>query len=239
MFLPSSLLVTLFLLTSPSLAAPADDGQWHPAGTVAVANTGVGVGAAQSQWQAATQVAATWVATTPAALAATGKAQTGTAAAAGDWQTVVTWPAGCEKWANPCPPGAPIVGGGVAGGHAATGHVQPTVTADVGAATSLAYENGFTSYTTQTDENGVITGMPSKATVAAGVATTLKTSIKSGVSNSSVVRAAATSAAESSARQSSFAQASSSARAQTGAASRRVADVAGVLGAVVVFAALL
>jgi hypothetical protein len=234
MLLPSSLLVSLFLLTAPALAAPADDGQWHPAGT---ANQGAGAGTVQTQTEAATQVTATRVGTTTAALVATAKAQTGTVAA--DWQTVVTWPAGCEKWANPCPPGAPIAGGGVAGGHTATGRAQPTVTADVGAATSLAYENGFTSYTTMTDENGVITGMPSKATVAAGVETTMKTAIKSGAANSSVVRAAATSAAESSSRQSSFAQASSSARAQTGAAPKRVADVAAILGAVIIAVAVL
>jgi hypothetical protein len=54
---------------------------------------------------------------------------------------------------------------------------------------TASYENGFTSYTTMTDANGVITGMPSKATIPAGVSmtqgTTLVTGIKSAAGNSS------------------------------------------------------
>jgi hypothetical protein len=100
---------------------------------------------------------------------------TATAAGWDDWQTVVTWPAGCESWANPCPSGAHVAGGGKTTTETATG--------------TASYENGFTSYTTMTDANGVITGMPSKATIPAGVimtqGTTLVTAVKSAVGNSS------------------------------------------------------
>jgi hypothetical protein len=79
-----------------------------------------------------------------------------TGGAVPNWETIVTWPAGCEAWANPCPPGAHISGGSIAGGES-------------------SYTNAFTSYTTMTNSEGVITGMPSVATVAAGVSTTLRT----------------------------------------------------------------
>jgi len=78
-----------------------------------------------------------------------------TGSAVPNWETIVTWPAGCETWANPCPPGAHIAGGSTAG--------------------DASYTNGFTSYTTMTNSEGVITGMPSVATVAAGMSTTLST----------------------------------------------------------------
>ena len=70
-------------------------------------------------------------------------------ASQGGWEYSVTWPAGCQTWANPCPSGAHISGGSAAGG--------------------AAYTNGFTSYLTETNSQGVITGMPSVATVGAGV----------------------------------------------------------------------
>ncbi|KAF2429641.1 hypothetical protein EJ08DRAFT_271234 [Tothia fuscella] len=232
MFLPSSLLVTIFLITSPSLALPApvaDDGMWHPAG---VAQTQV--------TQSTAAVVVTTALANPIVAATTAKAQiagTATAVAGGDWQTAVTWPAGCEKWANPCPAGAAQVGGG----HAATGtgYIQPTITAVVGSATSIAYENGFTSYTTMTDENGVITGMPSKATIAAGVPTTLGTAIKSAARNSSAAMSQTLEAATSSSRPTGFSQASASAQRATGAGSRRVADMAAVLAAAGLVAFLL
>ena len=151
MTLIPSLLVSFFLIASPCLAAPAsgDDGQYYPVS------------------QAATTTTAAAITAAPAAPIQT---YTGT----GDWATAVTWPAGCESWANPCPPGAPIAGGGVAGGaHTATDKPQ-------GTGSTAPYENGFTSYTTMTDANGVITGMPPKATIPAGVtASTLVTSVKS------------------------------------------------------------
>ena len=90
--------------------------------------------------------------TQPPAYAPTGSP---TGNAAPNWETIVTWPAGCETWANPCPPGAHISGGSTAG--------------------DASYTNGFTSYTTMTNSEGVITGMPSVATVAAGISTTLST----------------------------------------------------------------
>ncbi|KPI44247.1 uncharacterized protein AB675_8593 [Cyphellophora attinorum] len=85
------------------------------------------------------------------------------AAAPVDWATVVTWPAGCESWANPCPAGAKTSG------------VAPTPAAEAPATWSSDpnYTNGFTSYLTETDSNGVITGMPPKATSAGGQASVL------------------------------------------------------------------
>ncbi len=118
--------------------------------------------------------------------AAVTTAPTATAAAGGDWAQSVTWPAGCELWENPCPAGAMTSG------------VAPTATAVVwpagceswanpcpaSAAVASApasvwssasdYTNPFTSYTTMTNSNGIITGMPPKATVAGGVSSVLE-----------------------------------------------------------------
>jgi hypothetical protein len=209
--LPSTLLISLFL-TLPISASPiaADDGMWHPsgvqAGTTATTALAVATGKPYTQMTVTaaageTTTAATHAMTT-AAVAVT-KASS-VAAAGGDWQASVTWPAGCEAWANPCPAGAHISGGGIAGGAGATG--------------SSAYENGFTSYTTMTDANGVITGMPPKATVAAGVST-MSTAIKA--SNSS---AAATTVAAMSSKTSSgtFSFATTKAAQSNGAAEMKV-----------------
>jgi hypothetical protein len=204
--MPSSVLLSIFLLTAPTLSAPAqaDDGMWHPAGQDQA-----------STWApTATLAAASWKSSETATKATT-KAVAATVAtpvAGADWQTAVTWPAGCELWANPCPPGAKIAG--------ATG--------------TASYENPFTSYTTMTDENGVITGMPPKATVAAGV--TAKST-----SNSSVTLKTLTSTSGSSTTVSGFNFGSSAtARPSTvttnGAAGLRTSFL---LGAVAVVAALL
>ena len=151
-FIPT-LLISLFLVASPCLAAPApggDDGLWHPASQAAVPTT-----------------------TAAPVVVVSSPPSTQTYVAPGNWETAVTWPAGCESWANPCPAGAHVAGGGTAGAHASTEKPQ-------GTGTTAPYENGFTSYTTMTDANGVITGMPPKATIAAGVsASTLVTAVKS------------------------------------------------------------
>ena len=62
------------------------------------------------------------------------------------------------------------------------------------------YSNAFTIYTTQTNSNGVITGMPSKATVAGGASSVLseQSVAMSGWATSTVESAAVTSAAASS-----------------------------------------
>ena len=62
------------------------------------------------------------------------------------------------------------------------------------------YTNPFTSYTTMTNSNGVITGMPAKATVAGGASSVLseQSVAMSGWATSTVESAAATSAAASS-----------------------------------------
>ncbi|QDS71322.1 hypothetical protein FKW77_001994 [Venturia effusa] len=165
--LPSSLLLSILILTAPSLSAPApapvaaDDGMWHPAGQAqastwaptaatpttpgwkAPTTTGAGIPYSQMTVSAVDGVTASKVTTPPVAPTVAPNALT--PAATGDWQSAVVWPAGCEKWANPCPAGAHTAGG------------------------TATYENAFTSYTTLTDANGVITGMPPKATIAAGV----------------------------------------------------------------------
>jgi hypothetical protein len=109
-----------------------------------------------------------------------------TTAAVQNWETIVTWPAGCESWANPCPAGAHVAGGGAA----ATGTVKAAAAASGSVSVSNSdepYENPFTIYTTMTNSDGVITGMPPVATVAAGVtdATTLSTVTRTSSSSSS------------------------------------------------------
>ena len=142
-------LASVFVLATT--ASAQNDGQWHPSGYAA---GGAAVSPTVQTWPLDTTAPTpsmpvvkttkqTGVVVASAAGTATAKAATGTT---DSWESQVTWPAGCEPWANPCPPGAKISGGGVAG-----------------------YTNGFTSYTTETDSNGVITGMPTKATIAAGV----------------------------------------------------------------------
>lgn len=185
--LPSSLIFSILLLTTPSLSAPApapvaDDGMWHPAGqaqastwapTATTPTAGAGVPYSQMTVTAKDGVTSSKVTTPVVAPTAL------TSAAAGDWQTAVTWPAGCELWANPCPSGAHVIGGATV-----TGAISGTATG------TASYENGFTSYTTMTDANGVITGMPPKATLAAGVtakvsnSTTLSTITSSSGSSS-------------------------------------------------------
>jgi hypothetical protein len=176
MMLPSSLLASIFLFLASTKAAPAplaaaDDGQWRPAqyGGSLIAGSGVPAVSPTVQTKpldttAATPLLVAASQTKGVATAAATKAGTLTAAA---WESSVTWPAGCELWANPCPSGAIISGGGVAG-----------------------YTNGFTSYLTETNSDGIITGMPPVATVAAGVtgkadASTLST-ITRGSSNDTI-----------------------------------------------------
>jgi hypothetical protein len=224
MLLPSSLLISLFLLTHQSTALPvADDGMWHPASYTSVAPIVVSATAGVTPPVHATTAAV-----------AVSKATTLAQAASADWQTAVTWPAGCESWANPCPAGAHISGGAVATGVAS----QLTVTGIDGVTTP--YENGFTSYTTMTDSNGVITGMPAKATVAAGVtANTLSTAVAKATGNSSVA-SGSLAAASSSKTQSGFTLSTSKANAATnGAASKKALGGAALFGIVSVIAALL
>lgn len=141
--LPSSLLASIFLLATSTYA---DDGLYHPSqyGGAAVATLTPTVQTMPLDTTAATpsMPAVKNSGAVASQALTTAVAATGT----GGWESQVTWPAGCESWANPCPSGAKISGGGVAG-----------------------YTNGFTSYTTETDSNGVITGMPAVATVGAGV----------------------------------------------------------------------
>jgi hypothetical protein len=225
MLLPSSLLISLFLLTTPSFAV--DDGQWH---------------ASSAGGQATTTAVAAGYTTATAATKATTIAAVGSqasAAAGGDWQSAVTWPAGCETWANPCPPGAHISGGGVAGGKTgAVPYSQMSVTANAGeSAPPSGYENGFTSYTTMTNSDGVITGMPPKATIAAGVSdTTLATVAKSKNSTYSTPTGAAASST-----QNGFSfQTATSRPVSTGAAAPlKAMGGAAVLGAAGVIVALL
>jgi len=77
-----------------------------------------------------------------------------------DWRTRATWPVGCEEWANPCPQGVPLEDGG-------TARTLPHNYVPVGS--QSGYTNGFTSFLTMTDANGVVTGMPPVATLPAGV----------------------------------------------------------------------
>jgi hypothetical protein len=77
-----------------------------------------------------------------------------------DWRTRQTWPVGCEEWANPCPQGVPLEGGG-------TARTLPNNFVPVGS--QSGYTNGFTSFLSMTDANGVVTGMPPVATLPAGV----------------------------------------------------------------------
>jgi hypothetical protein len=227
-------MLSILLLTTPSLSAPApapvaDDGMWHPSGAQASTWTPTTTAAAGSLKPSASSagvpysqmaVTAKDGATASKVTSLTVAATVATPSAGADWQSAVTWPAGCETWANPCPPGAHIVGGATATGGAA------------GTATGTdSYENGFTSYTTMTDSNGVITGMPPKATIAAGV--TVKPS-----SNSSVTLKTLTSSPGSSGTSSGFSFSSSTAKPATanGAASMSAPFV---LGAAALVAALL
>jgi hypothetical protein len=219
MLLPASLLISLFLLTNPSTSSPiampvADDGMWHPssyagaatvatttaaavAGSVGVPYSQMTISAVAGETTTAAVEATSWHATTTAAVAVTKATTVATAAAAsGDWQSVVTWPSGCHSWANPCPSDAIVSG--------------------------ATYTNGFTSYTTETDSNGVITGMPAKATVAAGVsASTLSTAAKATSDSDSSAAATTIVAAAASSKTSSgsFSFSTTKAKANSGAAS--------------------
>lgn len=165
MQIKTTLFVASILIAAPAMAY--DDGQWRANGA-AGAGTGTGSQAAGNAQQQQPNSANT----TPVAQAVATPAANSNPDA---WQKSVTWPAGCQSWANPCPSGAIIAGGGVAA--AATNNpANPAITP------TAPYSNDFTSYTTQTDSRGVITGMPSVATVAAGVSssasTTLTTSVR-------------------------------------------------------------
>ncbi|TID14278.1 hypothetical protein E2P81_ATG09158 [Venturia nashicola] len=206
MSLPSSLILSILLLTAPSLSTPAppDDGMWHPAGQVQASTwaataanpvapgpqastvNGAGIPYSQMTVPANDGTGSLSKVTAPAV-----SPTVPTPAATGDWQTAVTWPAGCELWANPCPAGAHVNGGATV----------PAATVTGTANTTTPYENGFTSYTSMTDANGVITGMPAKATIAAGVtgkasnSTTLSTKTTSSTGTGSFSQPFATKAA--------------------------------------------
>ena len=191
------------------------------------------------------------------------------AAAPVDWQTAVTWPAGCETWLNPCPAGA-VTSGSAPTAAAVTWPAGCETWANpcpasaiVSAAVATAapeswssasdYTNGFTSYTTMTNSNGIITGMPPKATIASGASSVLadqssmlasqQTTLSTIVTPSSVVASPSfASASSSETADFSFAQSSASATSAPyeGAASSRCAStvvvlmVAGVAGLIMV-----
>jgi hypothetical protein len=143
----SLLLLTISLLSTPSTALPQNNGLY----TTAVAVT------------------------TPAVITAAPIAPT--SAAPVNWETAVTWPAGCETWLNPCPAGA--LTSGVAPSPAAVTWpagcqtwANPCPASAIISAAS-PYENPLTSYTTMTNSVGIITGMPPVATSAGGVASVL------------------------------------------------------------------
>lgn len=120
-------------------------------------SAGSGQWAAQTPadtWGATTTPADAWAATTAAPALASQPAESPYNPSA--WLTQVTYPAGCEQWANPCPSGAIIAGGGSV--------ATPTDAATWDA--SAPFSNANTIYTTQTNSVGIITGMPS---VGAGV----------------------------------------------------------------------
>ena len=108
-----------------------------------------------------------------------------TAVAGGDWATAVTWPAGCESWLNPCPAGALTSGAAPTtavltwpAGCESWANPCPASAVVASAPASVwssasDYTNPFTSYTTMTNSNGIITGMPPKATIAGGASDVL------------------------------------------------------------------
>lgn len=230
--LPSSLILSILLLTTPSLSAPvADDGMWHPAGQAQAQASTWAPTATTPTWQASTLSGAgvpytqMTVTAKDGVTTATGSKVTTTpvvaptavtSSATGDWQSAVTWPAGCELWANPCPSGAHVIGGATATGAAATGTATGTT----------SFENGFTSYTSMTDANGVITGMPSKATIAAGVT--------GKVSNSTTLSTRTVSSGSSSTGAFSQPSATRTATSSNGAASLGASLVLGVFAVVAV-----
>jgi hypothetical protein len=164
--MPSSRQIISIALIPLAFALPQpQNGAWGASETTEAAGTDTwAASTAADTWGAGTATAAdTWAATTaaPAVSEATGAYNPSA------WLTQVTYPAGCQSWANPCPSGAVIAGGGEATAAA------PTVTDSAAWGSSDAsYTNGFTSFTTMTNSEGIITGMPSKATIAAGVTTT-------------------------------------------------------------------
>lgn len=163
-----------------------NNGEWQPSATAEYGSYGEG-SSSQESWQegatgtihtypTATESEAEGVYPTSEPYAITSApVETSVAAQAtgtADWETQVTWPAGCESWANPCPAGAHISGGSVAGGSTNT-------------AEESGYTNAFTSLTSMTNSVGIITGMPSKATVAAGVTSSAGSTLQTlAVSNS-------------------------------------------------------
>jgi hypothetical protein len=90
----------------------ADDGLYHPQSYAGFQGSGNGNANANSP----TAVASINTFTAATTISAKAQATSAATAAPVNWQTQVTWPAGCESWANPCPPGAIIVGGSTAGG---------------------------------------------------------------------------------------------------------------------------
>lgn len=231
-----------------------DNGQWEPTTTAAYGTYPEATSSAGSWQEGATATAATWDTATESAAqglyptsetyALTSAPVETSAAAQGsaNWETQVTWPAGCESWANPCPAGAHISGGSTAGGANT-------------AMESGSYTNAFTSYTTMTNSEGVITGQPSKATVAAGVisssGSTLQTVVASGsqstasgqVASSGIVTPTGSSGSSTSSNEFSVNTASSSVKATfaTGAAVPKKASLGGaaLVGAAGVVVALL
>lgn len=227
-----------------------NNGQWEPSTTAAYGSYGEETSVQESGQEGATATIQTYptateseaqgVYPTSATYAITSApVETNAGAQASDtanWETQVTWPAGCESWANPCPPGAHISGGSIAGGSTNTGEES-------------GYTNAFTSYTSMTNSEGVITGMPSKATVAAGVTnsagSTLQTLVVSSSQSaqSSFVTPTGSSGSSTTSNEFSVNTASSSVRAtfETGAAVPKKATFGGaaLVGAAGVAVALL
>jgi len=189
-----------------------NNGQWNPSTTAQYETSGEA---------SSTQSVVNGIYPTSETLVITSAPQPAdTATATANWETIVTWPAGCESWANPCPSGAHISGGGVAD--------------------ESGYTNGFTSYLTETNSEGVITGMPAVATNPAGVSDTDSSTLQTAAQSSNV---SPTGSSSTTTNQSSASKTSSSASSsfQTGAAVPNKATFGGaaLLGAAGVVVALL
>ncbi|KAF2399330.1 hypothetical protein EJ06DRAFT_531648 [Trichodelitschia bisporula] len=167
---PSTLLLPLLpLLPALTLASPQNGAYtWQPLGGSPSIPAGIPYAqmasnapapqhapsqAAAASWGAPSVLAASLAPTpTPVASWTPAASVVASPAAGGDWQTAVTWPAGCETWANPCPPGAHIAGGSIVGGKAAaTAVVSP---AAASSATTLATMKGNGTYVTPSGRAG-------------------------------------------------------------------------------------
>lgn len=191
--MPSSRQILSLTLLPLAFALPqpqtADTGAWGAGSTPAV-DGGVSPAAGGDTWGASPTAAVDSWAASPTAVGGEGWAATTVAPVAGSagvatpydpnaWETQVTYPAGCQTWANPCPSGA-IQAPGT--------EVAPTATGSAAWEASGPYTNGFTSYLTQTNSAGIVTGGPSVQTVAAGVSSTpsMQTTVAPGSSSTSI-----------------------------------------------------